>query len=82
MNWLGDAALAVLVSAAASAACGRLVIPVLARAQGMAPRRYEDCPPLAKYQEGKRRTPTMGGLFVLGAAVLAAASGGGLRHRD
>lgn len=82
MSWLGDAALAVLVGAAASVACGRFAIPALARAQGLAPRRYDDCPPLAEYQEAKRRTPTMGGLFVLGAAALAAAVGGGLRHRD
>ena len=82
MPWLGDAALSVLVSAAACLLAGRFVVPALARAQGVAPRRYDDCPPLAKYQEAKRRTPTMGGLFVLGSAALAAAVTGGLRHRD
>jgi phospho-N-acetylmuramoyl-pentapeptide-transferase len=79
---LADAALTVLLAAVASIVCGRLMIPALARAQGMAPRRYDDCPPLAKYQEAKRRTPSMGGVFVLAAASGAAALGGGLRHRD
>ena len=82
MTWLGDAALAALVGAAACLMVGRFAIPALARAQGLAPRRYDDCPPLAQYQEAKRRTPTMGGLFVLGSAALAAAVTGGLRHRD
>lgn len=82
MNFIGDAALTVLVSAALSLVTGRFAVGALARAQGLAPRRYDDCPPLAEYQEAKRRTPTMGGLFVLGSAVLAAALAGGLRDRD
>jgi phospho-N-acetylmuramoyl-pentapeptide-transferase len=82
VNWIADAALTALTAAVATVVCGRVAIPALARAQGMAPRRYEDCPPLAKYQEAKRRTPTMGGLFVLAAAAGAAALNGGLRHHD
>jgi len=58
---------------------GRFAIRWLAKSQCVAPVRYEDCPPLQAYQEAKPRTPTMGGLFVLGAGILAAASAGGLR---
>lgn len=34
------------------------------------------------YQEAKPRTPTMGGLFVLGVGILMAAAGGGFAHQD
>ena len=61
---------------------GRLAIPVLLRAQHLAPLRYDDCPPLLAYQKTKPRVPTMGGLIVLAAAVGVAAAAGGLSHRD
>jgi len=76
-----DAAVMFLVSAAGCMVVGRLLIPALARAQCLTPVRYEDCPPLAAYQETKPRTPTMGGLFVLGVGCLVAAMGGGLSDR-
>jgi phospho-N-acetylmuramoyl-pentapeptide-transferase len=62
---------------------GRLVIPALVRAQRVAsPSRYEDCPPLLAYQETKRGTPTMGGVFVLLVGMGVAALAGGLTHRE
>ena len=82
MSSLGEAALIFLVSAGGCLLVGRLTIRALARAQCLAPRRYEDCPPLLVYQEAKQDTPTMGGLFVLGVGILVAAAAGGLTHRD
>ncbi len=78
----GDAAMAFLASLAACVVAGRFAIPLLRRAQWVAPVRYEDCPPLMEYQEAKQKTPTMGGLFLLAAAVAAAAASGGLAHRN
>ncbi len=72
------AAVTGVVAAGGCLLAGRAVIPLLARAQCVAPSRYHDCPPLHAYQAGKPRVPTMGGLFVLGAGVLAAALSGGL----
>lgn len=79
---LGDAALVFLTSAGLCIAVGRVAIQKLAHAQGIAPVRYEDCPPLQAYQETKRRIPTMGGLFVLATAVLVAAFSGGFRSME
>jgi len=79
---LGDAALVFLISAAASLWIGRAAIRWLSRAQCLAPLRYEDCPPLLTYQETKRGTPTMGGVFVLGVGTLVAIAAGGLRQRE
>jgi phospho-N-acetylmuramoyl-pentapeptide-transferase len=75
---LADAARAMLMSAAACVLVGLGVVPVLARLQGRQPARYEDCPPLLAYQHAKRKTPSMGGLFLLAVAVLMAAAWGGL----
>ena len=63
-------------------AVGRLAIPVLIRAQRVAPARYEDCPPLLAYQERKQGTPTLGGLFVLFVGIAVALAAGGLSHQD
>ncbi len=82
MHSLGEAAALFLVSLAGSIAVGRPAIRALARAQCVAPVRYEDCPPLMAHQGAKPPTPTMGGLFVLAVAVLVAAAGGGLAHRN
>ena len=79
---LGDAALVFLASTGLCLVVGRRAIRGLARAQCLAPVRYEDCPPLLVYQETKPATPTMGGLFVLGVGILVAAAAGGLTHRD
>ena len=79
---LGDAALAFVAGAGACMMLGRVAIAWLARAQCLQPTRYEDCPPLEAYQQAKRGTPTMGGLFVLAAAVLVAAAAGGFTGRD
>ena len=78
----GGVALVFLVAAAACLAVGRPAIRALTRAQCLAPLRYEDCPPLLKYQQGKPHTPTMGGLIVLGIGMLVAAASGGLAQRD
>ena len=82
MNSLGEAAVVFLVSAGLCLIVGRIVIRWLARAQCVAPTRYEDCPPLQAYQQTKHKTPTMGGLFVLGVGVLVAVLAGGLTHRE
>ena len=79
---LADAALVFLASAVGCVLIGRFAIRALASAQCVAPVRYEDCPPLLAYQETKAKTPTMGGLFVLGVGVLVAVLVGGLSHRD
>ena len=81
-NSVGEAALIFLVSAGACLLMGRLVIRALAGTQGVAPARYEDCPPLLSYQETKQDTPTMGGLLVLGIGILVAALTGGLMRRE
>ena len=44
--------------------------------------RFEDCPPLLASQRAKAGTPTMGGLFVLAVASLAAVAAGGLSGRE
>ena len=82
MILLGELAGIFLASAGMCVLLGRVMIPWLARAQGAAPARYEDCPPLLAYQETKRTTPTMGGLFVLAAGIAVAAAGGGLARRE
>ena len=82
MTSLGGVAVVFLVGAALCLLVGRLAIRALARAQCVAPLRYEDCPPLMSYQQGKQQTPTMGGLFVLGVGMAVAAAAGGLAHRD
>ncbi|MBI4343507.1 MAG: phospho-N-acetylmuramoyl-pentapeptide-transferase [Candidatus Omnitrophica bacterium] len=80
MSALGDAALVFLTSAGLCLAVGGWAIQRLARLEAIQPARYEDCPPLLAYQQAKRGTPTMGGLFVLPVAALAAAAAGGLRQ--
>ena len=82
VNSLSGAALVFLASAGACLVVGRIAIRALARAQCLAPVRYEDCPPLLTYQETKQRTPTMGGLFVLAVGIVIAVIAGGLTHRD
>jgi phospho-N-acetylmuramoyl-pentapeptide-transferase len=82
VNSLGEAALIFLLSAAGCLVIGRVMIRALARAQCLAPVRYEDCPPLLAYQETKHDTPTMGGLFVLGVGIVVAVAAGGLTHPD
>ena len=77
---IGEAALVFLMSATGCLLIGRPAIRRLVRAQYLTPVRYEDCPPLQAYQEAKRQTPTMGGLFVLGVAIAVAALAGGLAH--
>ncbi|MBI3330682.1 MAG: phospho-N-acetylmuramoyl-pentapeptide-transferase [Candidatus Omnitrophica bacterium] len=79
---MGDAALIFAVSAGMCLVVGRLAIRALRRAQTVAPVRYQDCPPLLAYQETKRATPTMGGLFVLPVGALVAVAAGGLSRRE
>ena len=79
---LNHAAVVFLGSVGVCLAVGRTAIHWLARAQCIAPVRYEDCPPLLAYQETKLATPTMGGLVVLTIGVGVAALAGGLAHRD
>ncbi|MDP3702789.1 MAG: phospho-N-acetylmuramoyl-pentapeptide-transferase [Candidatus Omnitrophota bacterium] len=81
-NSLADAALVFLASAGVCLAVGPAAIRWLARIQGVQPVRYEDCPPLLAIQAAKRKTPTMGGVFVLLAAMLVASAAGGLKHRE
>ncbi len=71
-----------LMSAALCVVLGPVTIRLLAQAQGRQPSRYEDCPPLLAYHDAKRATPTMGGLLVLAAGMLAAAVAGGMGSRD
>ena len=71
-----------VVSAVACALATRLVLPRLARWQGVAPGRFDDCPPLWSYQEAKRGIPTMGGVVVLAIGSLVAALAGGLASSD
>ena len=82
MNGFAEAAGIFLASAATCLAVGPAAIRALAKAQCVAPVRYEDCPPLAAYQQTKPATPTMGGLFVLGVGVLVAAAFGGFASRE
>jgi len=79
---LGDVALVFLASASLCLIVGYFAVKALARAQCLAPVRYEDCPPLLAYQQTKSATPTMGGLFVLGVGIMMAILAGGLMHRD
>lgn len=81
MNVFGDAALIFFTSAGLCMIVGRPIIRALANAQCVTPLRYEDCPPLQAYQEAKPRTPTMGGLFVLGVGTVVACMSGGLTQR-
>ena len=83
MSPLGSAAVTFLISAVGTLVVGRMAIPALVRAQRVAsPGRYEDCPPLLAYQETKRGTPTMGGLFVLLVGMGIAALAGGLTSTE
>ena len=82
MTSLSQAAAVALGSAVLCLMFGRVMIRQLAQAQCLAPTRYEDCPPLQSYQATKPPTPTMGGLFVLAAAVIAAGLAGGLRAAE
>lgn len=83
MSTLGEAAAVFVAASAVCLVVGRLAIRRLARAQCIAPVRYEDCPPLMEYQQGtKRNVPTMGGLFILAVGIGVAAAAGGLLHRD
>ncbi len=82
MHSLGEVALTFLMSLSACLLVGRIAIRWLRRAQYVAPIRYEDCPPLQTYQETKRGTPTMGGLFVLGVGIVVAVIMGGLTSRE
>ena len=82
MNAPATMALAFLAGAVLCLVVGRPAIRALTRAQCVAPLRYEDCPPLQTYQQGKPHTPTMGGLIVLGVGILVVAASGGLAHRD
>ena len=79
---LGEAALVFLASAGVCLLVGPLAIRWLSRAQCVQPIRYEDCPPLLAFQAAKQNTPTMGGLFVLLAAIVVATLAGGLTHRE
>ena len=81
-NSLAEAALVFLASAGVCLLVGPIAIRWLSRTQCVQPIRYEDCPPLLAFQAAKQKTPTMGGLFVLSAAVLVAAMAGGLAHRE
>ena len=65
------------MSAVLCLSLGPLVGRLLAHAQGRQPSRYEDCPPLSALQAEKRHIPTMGGLLVLPAGILAAVVSGG-----
>ncbi len=82
MSSFRDAAMLFLCSAASCLFVGHHAVRALARAQCLAPVRYEDCPPLQTYQASKPRVPTMGGVFVLAVGMLAAILAGGLSHRD
>ncbi len=44
------------------------------------PVRHEDCPPLMPLHQSKQGTPTMGGVLVLGVAIVVAAGFGGFAH--
>jgi phospho-N-acetylmuramoyl-pentapeptide-transferase len=79
---LASAATVFLTSALGCLVLGRVAVPLLARARSVQPTRYADCPPLQRYQETKRGTPTMGGLFVLAVGVAVAGAAGGLAARD
>lgn len=71
-----------LLSAVSCIVAGPLVIRALVARRWIQPLRYEDCPPLMPIQQTKRGTPTMGGVFVLGVAVITAAVWGGLARRE
>ncbi len=69
VSWFNNAALTFLAGAAGCFLVGRPAIQWLARAQCVAPVRYEDCPPLQTYHATKQKTPTMGGVFVLAVGI-------------
>lgn len=75
---LGKGAGIFLVSTGLCLVTGRFVINYLTRLGCLQPTRYDDCPPLSRYQETKSKTPTMGGLLVLSIGIGVAAISGGL----
>jgi phospho-N-acetylmuramoyl-pentapeptide-transferase len=75
---MGEWSLVFLLSAVSCMVAGPLVIRALIARRWIQPLRYEDCPPLMPIQHAKQGTPTMGGIFVLGVAVIVAAVWGGL----
>lgn len=79
---LGSAALAFLAGAGLCLVVGSFAIRWLTRMQCVAPIRYGDCPPLLAYHAAKRKTQTMGGVFVLMAGIAAAAAAGGFSRTD
>lgn len=79
---LGKAAGIFLASAGLCLVAGRLVIHLLTRLGCVQPTRYDDCPPLSRYQEAKSNTPTMGGLLVLSIGIGVAALSGGLSRPE
>ena len=82
LSALSELAIVFAMSAAACLLAGRYAIPWLLRTQHLAPIRYEDCPSLLAYQQTKPRVPTMGGIFVVGVAMLIAIIAGGVRSMD
>ena len=75
---LSQLGLLFLASALGCLLFGRQVIRQLVTWQWIQPVRHEDCPPLLPIQQTKHGTPTMGGLLVLGVAVVSAIGFGGL----
>lgn len=78
MSPLEEALSIALASTGLCLLVGSWAVRALARAQCIAPIRYEDCPPLKAYQETKAKVPTMGGLFVLAVGIGVAVVAGGL----
>ena len=74
---MGEWSLVFLLSAVSCMVAGPLAIRALVTRRWIQPLRYEDCPPLLPMQQTKQGTPTMGGIFVLGVAVITAAVWGG-----
>jgi len=66
-----------LASALGVLLIGPRAIRMLRALKWLQPMRHEDCPPLIPLQQAKQGTPTMGGLIVLGIAILGAAAFGG-----
>jgi len=71
-----------LISALGCLLVGRLAIRGLLAMRWVQPIRYEDCPSLVPYQQTKQGTPTMGGLLVLGIAIVVAMVCGGVAHPE
>jgi len=67
-----------VASALACLLVGNVAIRGLVSMRWIQPTRYEDCPPLQRYQQAKQGTPTMGGIFVLAIGAAVAAVFGGL----